>query len=137
MTEPAQGAVGWLRALVVDADNPATLAAFWQAVLGVGVVEQMEDWVQLGVGSGRGRVYLAFQPSTEAAPAGRMRLRPDLEVEDMDVAQGQIEALGGRLVEIVHERTGETHRRMADPEGNQFTILAPLPPELAKQVYGS
>jgi len=136
MTEPAQGAVGWLRALVVDADDPAKLAAFWQAVLGVGVVEQMEDWVQLGVGSGRGRVYLAFQPATDAAPAGRMRLRPDLEVEDMDVAQGRIEALGGRLVEIVHERTGETHRRMADPEGNEFTILAPLPADLAKQVYG-
>jgi predicted enzyme related to lactoylglutathione lyase len=136
MTEPAKGPVGWLRAIVVDADDPAALAAFWQAVLGVGVVEQMEDWVQLGVGPGRGRVYLAFQPSTEQAPSGGMRLRPDLEVEDMDAAQARIEALGGRLVEIVHERTGETHRRMADPEGNEFTILAPLPPDLAKQVYG-
>ena len=66
-----------------------------------------------------------------------MRLRPDVEVDDMDVAQARIEALGGRLVEIVHERTGETHRRMADPEGNEFTILAPLPPDLAEQVYGS
>ena len=55
----------------------------------------------------------------------------------MDVAQARIETLGGRLVEIVHERTGDTHRRMADPEGNEFTILAPLPPELAAQVYGS
>ena len=137
MSDGTEEAVGWLRAIVVDADDPVGLAAFWQAVLGVGVVEQMEDWVQLGVGAGRGRVYLAFQPSTEAAPAGRMRLRPDVEVEDMDVAQARIEALGGRLVEIVHERTGETHRRMADPEGNEFTILAPLPPELAEQVYGS
>ena len=136
MSDSTPAAVGWLRAIVVDADDPAALAAFWQAVLGVGVVEQMEDWIQLGVGSGRSRIYLAFQPSTEAAPAGRMRLRPDLEVEDMDVAQAQIEALGGRLVEIVHERTGETHRRMADPEGNEFTILAPLPPHLAQQVYG-
>jgi len=137
MSNGTEEAVGWLRAIVVDADDPVGLAGFWQAVLGVGVVEQMEDWVQLGVGAGRGRVYLAFQPSTEAAPAGRMRLRPDVEVDDMDVAQARIEALGGRLVEIVHERTGETHRRMADPEGNEFTILAPLPPDLAEQVYGS
>jgi len=129
--------VGWLRAIVVDADDPAALAAFWQAVLGVGVVEEMEDWIQLGVGSGRGKVYLAFQPATETAPAGRMRLRPDVEVDNMDVAQTRIEALGGRLVELVHERTGETHRRMADPEGNEFTILAPLPADLAAQVYGS
>ena len=136
MSDSTPAAVGWLRAIVVDADDPAALAAFWQAVLGVGVVEQMEDWIQLGVGAGRGRVYLAFQPSTERAPAGRLRLRPDVEVRDMDVAQARIEALGGRLVEIVHERTGETHRRMADPEGNEFTILAPLPPDLAQQVYG-
>jgi predicted enzyme related to lactoylglutathione lyase len=133
MSEP----VGWLRAIVVDADDPAGLAAFWQAVLGVGVVEEMEDWIQLGIGSGRGRVYLAFEPATEAAPAGRMRLRPDVEVEDMDVAQAQIEALGGRLVEIVHEPDGNTHRRMADPEGNEFTVLAPLPTDLAEQVYGA
>ena len=116
---------------------PRRLAAFWQAVLGVGVVEELEDWVQLGVGSGRGRVYLAFEPSSEAAPAGRMWLRPDVEVEDTDVAQARIEALGGRLVEIVHERTGETHSRMADPEGNEFTILVPLPADLAQQVYGA
>lgn len=66
----------------------------------------------------------------------RMRLRPDLEVEDVDVAQARIEALGGWLVEIVRERTGGTHRRMADPEGNEFTILAPLPTDLTAQVYG-
>jgi predicted enzyme related to lactoylglutathione lyase len=126
--------VGWLRALVVDARDPGRLAEFWQAVLGVGVIEQMEDWIQLG--PDEGRVYLAFQPATDASPPGRMSLRPDVEVEDMDEAQAQIEGLGGRLVEIIHERTGETHRRMADPEGNEFTILAPLPPELAGQVYG-
>lgn len=128
--------VGWLRAIVIDAESPKALAVFWQAVLGVGVVEEMADWVQLGVGDGRGRVYLAFQPATGASPAGQARLRPDIEVADMDVAQTQIETLGGRFVEIIHERTGETHRRMADPEGNEFTILAPLPPELAQTVYG-
>lgn len=133
MEEP----VGWLRAVVVDAVDPARLATFWQAVLGVGVVEEMEDWIQLG--PDRGGVYLAFQPAPDtpaAGAGGTMRLRPDVEVADMDVAQARIEALGGRLVEIVHERTGETHRRMADPEGNEFTILAPLPPDLAREVYG-
>jgi len=130
MTEP----VGWLRAVVVDAVDPSRLAEFWRAVLGVGVVEEMEDWIQLG--PDRGGIYLAFQPVAAAGGAGRMRLRPDIEVADMDVAQARIEALGGHLVEIVHERTGETHRRMADPEGNEFTILAPLPPDLAHAVYG-
>lgn len=127
--------VGWLRAIVVDADDPERLAAFWQAVLGVGVIERVEDWIQLA--PDEGRAFLAFQPATDAAPAGQMRLRPDIEVEDMDVAQARIEELGGRLVAIIAEPGGETHRRMADPEGNEFTIVAPLPPELARQVYGT
>jgi predicted enzyme related to lactoylglutathione lyase len=127
--------VGWLRAVVIDALDPERLATFWQAVLGVGRVEVMEDWIQLA--PDRGGNYLAFQPAPAPGHGtGTVRLRPDIEVADMDVAQGRIESLGGRLVEIVHERTGETHRRMADPEGNEFTILAPLPPELAEQVYG-
>ncbi len=56
-----------------------------------------------------------------------MTLRPDIEVVDMDVAQAQVEALGGTLVAVIQEPSGETHRRMADPEGNEFTILLPLP----------
>ena len=97
----------------------------------------MEDWIQLA--PDRGGIYFAFQPAPRRGlrSGAAMRLRPDIEVDDMDVAQGRIEAMGGRLVEVVHERTGETHRRMADPEGNEFTILAPLPPELADQVYGT
>ncbi len=132
-------AVGWLRAIVIDAADPERLATFWGTVLGVGRAEEMEDWIQLlpsRGGPGRGGVYLAFEPLPEGGEPGGFRLRPDLEVEDMDVAQARIEELGGRLVEVVHERTGETHRRMADPEGNQFTILAPLPPDLAAVVYG-
>jgi predicted enzyme related to lactoylglutathione lyase len=134
--EGAAEAVGWVRAVVVDAADPERLATFWQAVLGVGRIEVMRDWIQLA--PGRGGIYLAFQPAPEpGADRPHVWLRPDLEVADMDDAQARIEALGGRLVEIVHERTGDTHRRMADPEGNEFTILTPLPPELAAQVYGT
>jgi len=58
-----------------------------------------------------------------------MRLRSDIEVVDMDVAQSRIEALGGRLVAVIQEPDGDSHRRMADPEGDEFTILLPLPVE--------
>ena len=126
--------VGWFRALVIDARDPEQLSQFWRALLGVGVIESVTDWIQLG--PDRGGVYLAFQPLPEGAPT-RTTLRPDIEVADMDIAQARIEALGGWLVEIIREPTGETHRRMADPEGNEFTILAPLPDELRRQVYGA
>ncbi len=125
MAATPTGPVGWLRAVVVDAEDPERLSRFWQAVLGVGVHEVEQDWIQLE--RDRGGVYLAFQPLPPGGAPGEMRLRPDIEVTDMDVAQSRVEALGGRLVAVIQEPGGESHRRMADPEGNEFTVLLPLP----------
>lgn len=133
MTEP----VGWLRALVYDTDDAERLSAFWEAVLGVGVADVQEGWRQLE--PDQGGVYLAFEPTDVAGPPedgapGAVRYRPDIEVEDMDVAQARVEALGGRLVAILHSaKEGESHRRMADPDGNEFTLVLPLPPELRRR----
>lgn len=131
--------VGWMRAVVVDAADPARLAEFWQAVLGVGVVETAPDWIQLA--PDRGGSFIAFEPAPVpatgdmAVPTG-FRTRIDIEVDDMDVAKARIEALGGRLVEVIHARPGEAHYRMADPEGNEFTVVLPLPPDVARKAYG-
>jgi len=127
-------AVGWLRAVVVDAADPPKLAEFWQAVLGVGVVETAPDWIQLH--PDRGGAFMAFEPApTGVAPTG-FRTRPDIEVDDMDVARARIEELGGRLVEVIHARPGESHYRMADPEGNEFTVVLPMPEDKARATYG-
>lgn len=131
MSEP----VGWLRAVVVDAGDPARLAEFWQAVLGVGVVESESDWIQLE--PDRGGAFLAFEPAAAGVAPTGFRTRPDIEVEDMDVARSRIEALGGRLVEVIHARPGESHYRMADPEGNEFTVVLPLPADVARRAYGA
>lgn len=125
--------VGWLRAVVFDAEDPDRLARFWGAVLGVGVVESAPDWIQLA--PGHGGSFVAIEP-TDGTPGGRSRTRPDLEVTDMDAARARIEELGGRLVEVIHARPGESHYRMADPEGNEFTVVLPLPDDVAERAYG-
>lgn len=125
MSDTPIGPVGWLRAVVVDCEDLERVSQFWQAVLGVGIYEVEQDWIQLD--RDRGGVYLAFQPLPAGGEKGAMRLRPDIEVVDMDLAQQQVEALGGRLVAVIEEPDGDSHRRMADPEGNEFTILLPLP----------
>ena len=85
----------------------------------------------------RGGAFLAFEPAPDGVgvPTG-FRTRPDIEVDDMDVARARIEELGGRLVEVIHARPGESHYRMADPEGNEFTVVLPLPPDVAQKAYG-
>lgn len=125
MSDTPTTPVGWTRAIVIDCADPELVSAFWRSMLGVGVFEVEEGWIQLE--PDKGGVYLAFQPLPEGASAAVTRLRPDIEVVDMDVAQKQIEALGGSLVAIIQEPDGDSHRRMADPEGNEFTILLPLP----------
>jgi predicted enzyme related to lactoylglutathione lyase len=120
--------------VVVDATDPPRLAEFWQSVLGVGMVEEAPDWIQLG--PDRGGAFLAFEPAPAGTPPTGFRSRPDIEVDDMDVARARIEELGGRLVAVIHARPGESHYRMADPEGNEFTVVLPLPPDVARQAYG-
>ena len=131
MAEP----VGWLRAVVVDASDLPKLAEFWQAVLGVGVVETQSDWIQLK--PDRSNTFFAFESVPEGrAPTG-FRTRPDIQVDDLDVARARVEELGGRLVADIEARPGEHHYRMADPEGNEFTLVLPPTPELIRATYGS
>jgi predicted enzyme related to lactoylglutathione lyase len=131
MAEP----VGWLRAVVVDATDLPELAEFWQAVLGVGVVETAPDWIQLK--PDRSRTYFAFEAAADAPAPNAFRTRPDIEVADLDVARARVEELGGRLVEVIEARPGEHHYRMADPQGNEFTLVLPPTAELVRETYGA
>ncbi len=131
-TEPSDAApdapaVGWLRGVIVDAIDVERLATFWQQVLGVGIGERVPGWLQLKFGP-QGSL-MAFQPADPIAHApGRLRI--DIEVEDLEAATTRIIDLGGALKEIVRFRPGEEHRVMTDPEGNEFSIVSPFPPDL-------
>ncbi|HUV11204.1 MAG TPA: VOC family protein [Acidimicrobiia bacterium] len=116
--------IGWFRGIALDADDIDLLAAFWSSLLGVQIAEQFDDWIRLEAGRGGG--YLAFQPREE--PSSGFPVRPDVEVDDLDAATTRIEQLGGRLVDVVDESEGDTHHVMADPEGNEFCLVKPIPP---------
>lgn len=127
------GAIGWMRSLVVDAHEPDRLAEFWCAALDVEVVERESDWVQLSPDPGG--TFLAFQPSQQPRP-DRVVARPDIEVTDIDAARDRVLALGGSYVRTIQELKGDHHYVMADPEGNEFCLVQPLPPELARPRWG-
>ena len=121
-TQRGSDGVGWLRGVVVDADDIELLAAFWGAVVGVGIAEQFDDWIMLIPRSGG--AYLAFQPREVGGTDSVTRLRLDIEVANLDDATERIETLGGRLVDVVDEAEF-TYHLMADPEGNEFSIVLP------------
>ena len=122
----AGGAVGWFRTAVFEARDPAALARFWTALLGLGIRVDWPDWIETDPGPGG--VLLAFQPAKDASRVGSGSIALDVEVGDLDVGQQRAEALGATLVEVIHYKAGEEHRLMADPEGNHFTLVLPFPP---------
>ncbi len=125
---PSAPPVGWLRGVIVDAIDVERLGAFWQQVLGVGVGEQVPGWLQLDFGA-KGSL-MAFQP-VDPVRHTPGRLRIDIDVQDLDVATARIIELGGALKEIVRFRPEEEHRVMTDPEGNEFNLVLPFPPNPA------
>jgi len=113
-------AVGWL---VIDTADPAALAPLWCALLDVAVGET------LGGGD-----YVAPKPSADGLTVGfqrvpesktvKNRLQFDLDVDDLDAATAEVEALGGRWLEpgTTRELEGFAWRCMADRDGNEFDL---------------
>lgn len=116
--------VGWMRGVVFDCHDYETLASFWADVLGVGIYKDLPGWRELE--PGRGGVVMGFQPvDGERQSQGPVRI--DIEVDDLDVGQRAMERRGASLVRIIHYTADEEHRVMADPEGNEFTLVLPFP----------
>ena len=117
-------------AINVDCHQPRQLAAFWCAVLGYKIIEEQEDFVEIG----------NWEPSVEAMRAGpvtptlvfarvpesktvKNRVHIDVSPTDRD----QDEEVQ-RLLELgaQHVDVGQGEQSwvvLADPEGNEFCVL--------------
>ena len=112
---------GQLRTIVVDCLDPAPLAEFWSAVLGLEIAFAETDWVALRA-PGPGHPRIAFQRVPEPK-RGKNRLHLDVWVPDVESATVAAEALGAtRLGHLVHE-SPEPFQVMADPAGNEFCFV--------------
>ena len=107
--------------IVVDAVDSERLAAFWSAAL---------DWPVAFSDPGE----VAIEPPDDAGPAmlfiqaaepkaGKNRLHLDLSCDDQDAEVRRLEGLGARRIDIGQGATSWVV--MADPEGNEFCVLAP------------
>ena len=116
--------IGRLEKTVFDCPDPGVLAAFYAEVLGMRVNEDYGDFVVIGTEPGARQ--LAFQRSAGWSPPrwpdphGSQQLHVDIRVEDVDVAERAVLALGARRLRG-EEETG--FRVFADPAGHPFCLV--------------
>jgi predicted enzyme related to lactoylglutathione lyase len=113
-------------ALIVDCHDPERLAGFWCGLLGLEIVDRIEDPPRyVDCSAIAGDLYLGFQRVPEAKVV-KNRVHLDLDVGDVDATTRWVEDHGGSRVGDVDEPEYRL-RVMRDPEGNEFCIWFPDP----------
>jgi catechol 2,3-dioxygenase-like lactoylglutathione lyase family enzyme len=113
--------------LVIDAEDPDRLAAFWSGVLGYVELGREEDGsIEIGppgAGFGGPQPTLILSPSSDPRPA-KLRLHIDVSAtdRDQDAELERLLALGARRADVGQAGTESWHV-LADPEGNEFCLL--------------
>lgn len=113
-----------LTSITVDCSDPARLAEFWSALLERPISAEHDgpDWATVGSRSDPSP-RLTFQRVPERKH-GKVRLHLDVEVDNIDAAQHQVEALGGRWTGQRHDYPGEgVVLVMTDLEGHEFCLV--------------
>ena len=119
--------------VVLDCEDPERLAAFWSAVLGYERVTGEDDWIVIGppgrdlspelLRTGPQPANIAFVVVPEDKLA---KNRVHLDVTPVDVSQDdevdRILGLGASRVDV--GQGDEDWIVLADPEGNEFCVLA-------------
>lgn len=113
--------------LTVDTHDCRRLADFWAACLGWAIVSDTEEGVYVVprelVGEEQSSVPgLLFFPNTDTKTT-KNRVHLDLRPDDQEVEIVRLESLGARRADI-GQRGTEPWVVMADPEGNEFCLLA-------------
>jgi catechol 2,3-dioxygenase-like lactoylglutathione lyase family enzyme len=118
-----------LLAVTVDCADPVALAAFWRDLLGYRSVGSVAQYASIGPDdSGVSGPKIIFQAVGEPK-AGKNRLHLDLDLDpgvDLEPEVERALALGARvIVGDPVEEFGLRWQVLADPEGNEFCIVAP------------
>jgi Glyoxalase-like domain len=117
--------------LAVDARDPAALAAWWAEVLGYEVLGTEDDGaVEIGPPGQepKGPVpTIVFAPVADPTP-GKLRLHLDLNAtdRDQDAELQRLLGLGATRADVGQGPLSDTMtwHVLADPEGNEFCLLA-------------
>lgn len=115
--------IGRLFSLVIDCPDTSALASFYEGLLSLPRVVDTPEYVVL---EGSGQSVTFQRVSDFRAPEWRDPARPaqmhvDVLVEDLDVAEPKVLALGATLLEGSDKPIG--YRVYADPVGHPFCLV--------------
>jgi predicted enzyme related to lactoylglutathione lyase len=111
-------------AVAVDARDPETLASFWSAALGTGIVGRWTDahgtpYVRVAL---FGETVLLFQ-AVSAPTEGKNRMHLDLRATAGSDQRSECDRLVALGASVLDEAPDHPWIVLADPEGNEFCVL--------------
>jgi len=111
--------LGWEQ-VVVDADQPAVLGAWWAQALNWTVVTDSAEEYEIRAEPDRlpGILFVSVQDVKQAKNRLHLDLRPDDQATEVE----RLIALGARRVDVGQGQ--QTWVVLADPVGNEFCVLA-------------
>jgi catechol 2,3-dioxygenase-like lactoylglutathione lyase family enzyme len=114
-------------AVTVDCADPKRLATFWSELLGYRSVGAVAQYASIGPDGTTDGPKLIFQQVAETK-GGKNRLHLDIDLDAGVALEPEVERavdLGARRVgDDVVEEHGLRWQVLADPEGNEFCIVA-------------
>ncbi|SMQ21690.1 hypothetical protein SAMN06272771_7630 [Streptomyces sp. Ag82_O1-12] len=117
--------IGRLFSLVIDCPDPSELAGFYEVLLSLPRVVDTTDYVVLQNTTGTETVTFqrvdAFRAPRWSDPERPAQMHVDVMVDDLDLAEPKVLALGATLLEGSDKPIG--YRVYADPVGHPFCLL--------------
>jgi predicted enzyme related to lactoylglutathione lyase len=107
------------------ARDPAALAAWYAANLGVGLEEEGGTYGTLAAAEGDVTVWAAFAADTDYFGRPEQQAMVNYRVRDLDAMLAQLRAAGADVDERVEDFEYGRFGWAADPEGNRFELWQP------------
>jgi catechol 2,3-dioxygenase-like lactoylglutathione lyase family enzyme len=122
--EPPSGPVGRLAATSIDCPDPAELADFYCALLGMRRLVESPDGGVVAITDGAQTLAMMrvedHVPPTWPLPPQRQQMHLDVSVADLDEAVRRAVALGARVAD--HQGRPAMWRVLIDPAGHPFCL---------------
>jgi predicted enzyme related to lactoylglutathione lyase len=116
-----------LNAVMIGTMQPAELAAFYEKVLGKPAEMKDEEYGFWGWQAGS--AYLSVLKHSEMGGATKDpgRIMCNFETDDVKGEFDRIKGLGATVVREPYEMEGGWIATLADPDGNYFQLVTPMP----------